>query len=781
MRYRNDPPPAANPDWRVVLGFSGSRLAGWDRVRTAQITELRRLVGVIAVTHILSALILVVLLWGAAPPWQLVGWFTAIAACMAEALRTSRRTAMHRLPSDPRPAIRRAAARGVLLGLLWAIPAGFFSGTGTIDQQLAICLVSAAVIASAALTASSVPPAMLAFVAMGSLGLTLMMAKAGSPLLALLPVSYGCCLAFGGMISGRAFMHRKWAEIALAEKHEVVSLLLRESEDHGADWLWQVDAARRLLDVAPTMARAAGRTPDELEGAPLFHLLAGEKWEEAGHAPQLRELLDRMNARERFVDFELPVTIDDEIRWWRLSGAPREDDRRAFTGYHGVGSDITEARRSAEKMDRMTRFDALTGLSNRTHFHEALRKALSRAFRDRGRCALMLIDLDRFKTVNDTLGHPVGDKLLRLVGHRLSGLTGAGDICARLGGDEFALVIGNAGDTQRIDTLGDAIIAALSSPFEIDGQIVRIGASVGTAYGPRDGRSADMLIRNADLALYRAKEDGRGLHRRFEPGLLARAEQRRAIEHALREAMDEGQLRLTYQPVVSVLDGRIAGFEALLRWTHPELGEVPPNDFIPIAAEAQLLGQIGEWVIRAACEEATRWPENIRIFVNLAREQIADPQLPAIVLSALAQSGLAPSRLELEVGERAFREDSATVTDAIDRLRALSVRVSLDDFGASASALGHIRQGRFSTVKVDRTLIVAAANRDPDALGMIRAIVALTTTLGINTTAEGAETLAEQRIARDLGCTHLQGYLSGMPVPPEEARAMIVGALRRAG
>lgn len=762
----------------MVLGFSGSRLAGWNQVRAAQVAELLRMSAVIAVTQMLSALALVLLLWEAVPRWQLLGWFAGVTVVMIESRAAARRWHSGP-PAPPQAAIRRSMARAVALGLLWAVPSAFFSGTGTLDQQLAICLVSAAVIAGATLTASAVPPAMLAFVALGSAGLTLMMMKTGSPLLTMLPLAYGCCLAVGGAVSGRAFLHRKWAEIALAEKHEVVSLLLRESEDHGADWLWQVDAARRLLNVAPAFARAAGRTPEELEGMPIFRLLAGEKWEEQDQPPQLRELLDRMNARERFIDFELPVTIDEEIRWWRLSAAPREDERGTFTGYHGVGADITEARRSAEKIDRMARFDALTGLSNRSHFHDALRKALSRAFRDRGRCALMLIDLDRFKAVNDTLGHPVGDKLLRMVAQRLLGLTGSGDICARLGGDEFAMIVANANEMQRIDALGDAIIAALGAPFEIDGQIVRIGASVGTALGPRDGRSADMLVRNADLALYRAKEDGRGVHRRFEPNLLARAQQRRAIESALRDAMDEGQLRLTYQPVVSSFDGRIAGFEALLRWTHPELGEVPPDDFIPIAAEANLLSQIGEWVIRAACEEAMRWPEHVRVCVNLAREQIADPQLPAVVLSALAQSGLTPSRLELEVGERSFRDDSDGVSAAIDRLRALSVRVSLDDFGVSASALGHIRQGRFSTVKVDRTLIVAAANRDPDALGLIRAVVALTSTLGMNTTAEGAETQAEQRIARDLGCTHLQGFLSGIPVPPEEARAMIMGTLRR--
>ncbi|MDX3883953.1 MAG: EAL domain-containing protein [Sphingomonas sp.] len=755
------------------------RPAGWEQVRAAQIAELARLCGGAVLAQIGCAAVLAALLWGAAPSWQLIGWLAAVAAVAIDIHRLARRARRGTGPAASGAPVRRAVARAILLGALWAIPPAFLSGTGTIEQQLAICLVSAAIIASAAMVAAPVPPAMLGFILIGSAGLTAMMAKTGSWLLAALPVGYAAFLAAGGLLNARAFVRRQWAEIALTEKRAVVSLLLRESGDRDGGWLWQTDAGRCLRSVSPAFAQAAAATPEALEHMPLFRLLAGENWETADHPQELRELLNRMNARERFIEFELPVAILDETRWWRLSGAPREDERGGFAGYHGVGSDITEARRSADKIDRMARFDALTGLANRTAFNEALRKALGRCFREKGQCALMLIDLDRFKAVNDTLGHPVGDKLLRLVAQRLLGLIGLADTCGRLGGDEFALVVANAADIARIDALGEAIIAALSAPFEIDEQIVRVGASVGTAIGPRDGRSAEMLVRNADLALYRAKEDGRGLHQRFEPNLLARAEKRRAIESALRDAMDRRELRLSYQPVVRARDGRISGFEALLRWTHAELGEVAPDEFIPIASEARLLSQIGEWVIRSACAEAARWPDHVRLHVNLAREQMIDPQLPAIILSALAQSGLPPSRLELEVGEKAFREDSAAVSAAADRLRALSVRISLDDFGTCASALGHIRQGRFSTVKIDRSLIVAAADRDPDALGLIRAIVALTGTLGMDTTAEGTETDAEQRVARDLGCTHFQGFLTGAPATPDDARAMIAGTLRR--
>lgn len=772
------PDPEVQLGWKVVLGLAEPKLPGWNQLRKAQIAELVGLLPVICLTHVFNGLALVSILWGSAPDWQLLIWFGATLALMMSAMRLGRRSRKEG-PGVAPGAVRRAVLHAIVSGILWTIPPAFFSGTGTIEQQLAICLVSAGVIASAVLTISVVPAAMLAFIAIASAGLTAMMTKAGSPLMTMLPLVYAFCLALGGAAQGRAFIGRRWAEIALAEKSEVVSLLLREFEEHDADWLWQVDGAKRLHHVGAHLARATGQEPAALEGVPFLRILAGDAWESGRLSPELKDLLERMNARESFSGIELPVTVNGEARWWCLSAAPRYDEQGNFTGFRGVGSDVTEQRRSAEKIDRMARFDSLTGLANRVHFIDVARKALARAFRDGGRCALMLIDLDKFKAVNDTLGHPVGDKLLKLVAQRLGNLVAGDDLCGRLGGDEFAMMIAEAGDWSRIEKLGDAVISAMTAPFEIDGDMVRIGASVGTAVGPRDGRSVEMLLRNADLALYRAKDDGRGVHRRFEPSLLIRAEKRRAIESALREALDNDQLRLVYQPVVDAKDERIAGFEALLRWTHPELGEVAPNEFLPIAEEARLLGRIGDWVLRTACTEATRWPASTRLYVNLSMEQLHDPQLPATILSALSYAGLAPSRLELEISEAIFLRDNAAATAALDRVQGIGVRAALDDFGTGYSALGYVRQGRFSTIKIDRAFVGTAAANNVESLAIIRAVVAMADTLGVATTAEGAETPAEYRLARDLGCRQIQGYISGAPMTPEEARALAGRNARR--
>jgi diguanylate cyclase (GGDEF)-like protein len=762
-------------DWRVVLGFAEPEGAGWDQVRSMQVIEMVRLVPVICITNLFSGLVLFSILWGKIQTGPLCIWLSAIIAMMISLLQVRVHIRRNAEEGAPRGALGRATLRGAVLGIIWSIPPIFFAAHAAADQQLAICLICAGVIASATLTTSAMPAAMLAFIGFGSAGLSAMMAHTGSPVLGLLPLVYAFCLALGGTASGRAFLGRKWAEVSLAEQDEVVSLLLREfASDQRADWLWQIDAARRLRQVHPRFASAARSDPESLEGMPLLRVLAGDAWEKGGALSEpLKLLLEHLHGRETFTDLDLPVQIGGETYWWRLSAAPRYDDQGAFAGFRGVGSDVTKQRRSADRIDRMARFDALTGLANRVHFAEVLRKALGRAHSHQSQCALMMIDLDKFKAVNDTLGHPIGDKLLKAVALRLNHLAGKHDLCARLGGDEFAIIVTDVRDAAAVDALGDNIVAALRTPFEIDGNLIRIGGSVGTAIGPRDGRSIDVLLRNADLALYRSKDAGRGAHRRFEPSYLAHMEKRRAIELALREALDNEQFRLVYQPIVTLADGRVAGFEALLRWRHPELGDVEPSEFVPIAEEARLLPRIGEWVIRSACAEAAHWPETVRLHVNLAADQLHDPQLPAILISALSYADLAAGRLELEISETMFARDRHAISAALDRLLAVGVRIGLDDFGSGTSALGLVSAAYFGTLKIDRPVVRAAAAGSVESLAIIRAAIALADTLGIETIAEGAETEAELTRVREIGFRHVQGYVTGAPMLAEDARSLL--------
>ena len=776
MSSRSSIPPSGT-HWRAVAGFTDPDLPNWGRVRAAQFLELSRSLPLSVAAFGGAGILVAGLFVGTVPAWQLALWFVGATILLLSALLLTRRD----IPTpaqSPRPgALLRTALHSAGLGLIWVVPPALFAADGILEQQLATCVICCALMAVSAISAGPLPAVLLAYLLPAACGLSIMMAGLGWPLLAGLPPVYAVLLGMGGIGTGRALISRYWTDYALEEQTEVVQLLLREFEEAGADWLWQVDSMKCLTGVSARFARAAGRGTAELEGMPLCDLLSNSALPD-DNADGLRRLVEQMNARERINDLSFEVLVDGTPRCWNLSAAPRFDADGKFQGYRGVGSDVTEQRRTAEKIDRLARFDALTGLPNRREYMDRLRTAVGRALGDRQPCALLLIDLDKFKPVNDTLGHPIGDRLLKLVAERLRGLIGAGDVCGRLGGDEFAVLLAREAP-GAIEAMGGAIITALGTPFEIDGNIIRIGASIGSAIAPRDGRSVETLVRNADLALYRAKDDGRGTLRRYDPSLLVEAERRRAMETALREAIDSGdQFRLVYQPVVAVDGGAIQSFEALIRWSHPTLGDVSPADFLPIAEEARLGGRIGEWVLRTACQEAGCWPDDIRLSVNLSLGQLHDRQFPATILSALSHAGLPPHRLELEVSENFFLKDDPLMVAVLDGIQALGVRVALDDFGIGYTALGHIRFGRFSALKIDTSFVRGAADGNRESLAIVRAGVAMADALGVATVAEGAESRADLVSMRALGLQRIQGHFVGSPMAATDARAL---AQRTAG
>jgi diguanylate cyclase (GGDEF)-like protein len=381
-----------------------------------------------------------------------------------------------------------------------------------------------------------------------------------------------------------------------------------------------------------------------------------------------------------------------------------------------------------------------------------------------------MIDLDRFKAVNDTLGHLVGDQLLARVSERLKKLVSENELVGRLGGDEFAIVVRDASDIGRVERVAEAVIELLSRPYEVDHHTLYVGASVGSAIGPRDGSTVETLMRNADLALYRSKDEGGGQHFTYEPALHAHAEERRKLEFSLRRALERNEFTLNYQPVVDAMDESIVSFEALLRWNSDEHGSVSPAKFIPLAEDTRLIVPIGEWVLREACREAMRWPTNVKVAVNASGEQLLDPSFIATVVGALSSSGLPAQRLEIEVTESIFLRDATTARTALEQIMGLGCGIALDDFGTGYSSLGYIRNLRFSTIKVDRSFVQGAATGNPESLAIIRAVVAMADSLDMSTTAEGVETEDELATIRRLGCKKIQGYFFGRPMGAEEAR-----------
>ncbi len=429
-----------------------------------------------------------------------------------------------------------------------------------------------------------------------------------------------------------------------------------------------------------------------------------------------------------------------------------------------IALDLASSRAEAH---RLALHDTLTGLPNRAMFAERVTDALEQMRRSNHTIAMLCVDLDRFKQVNDTLGHPSGDKLLARVADRLRTTVRDGDTVARLGGDEFAIVQCPIAGAYEVRAVAERLIRALSLPYDIDGQQVTIGASIGVAFAPDDTVDGAELLKLADLALYRAKSDGRGVFRFFEAGMDTNLQARQRLETELRVAVDEQQFEVFYQPLIELASNRVIGFEALIRWRHPDRGLVSPDDFIPIAEETGLIVPMGDWVLRQACVDAMAWPPHISVAVNISAVQFRSDALKSSVLDALAFSGLEPSRLELEFTETALLTDARSTFTILQQLQAFGVRIAMDDFGTGYSSLSYLRSFPFNKIKIDQSF-VREIETDRDCKSIVRAVVALGLSLGISTTAEGVESQSQVEYLRAEGCDVVQGYYFSRPVPAIE-------------
>jgi diguanylate cyclase (GGDEF)-like protein/PAS domain S-box-containing protein len=432
-----------------------------------------------------------------------------------------------------------------------------------------------------------------------------------------------------------------------------------------------------------------------------------------------------------------------------------------------VIDDVTEKKKAYEKIAFMAHHDALTGLSNRAQFVEQLDRSLNNAPGSK-QLAVHFLDLDLFKDVNDTLGHMIGDELLKVVAERLQGCIGASDTVARLGGDEFGIIQSAVEQPADMSLLADRIRTAIRAPYDLGGLNANVDVSIGIARAPSDGTTSAELIKRADLAVYRAKAEGRGAHRFFEPAMDAEMKARRRLENDLRAALINGDFRLFYQPIVSIASNGIVGFEALLRWPHPTLGLVPPSDFIPAAEETGLIVQLGEWVMRQACSDASHWPDNIKIAVNMSPTQFASQNLAQVVTSALATSHMAPDRLELEITEEVLLAHNNENIAVLNQLRQLGVQIVMDDFGTGYSSLNYLRSLPFDKIKIDRSFVRDLTDGDNLSFEIVRAVASLAAILKVPTTAEGIETEKQLQLVREAGCTQFQGYLFSTPKPFSE-------------
>jgi len=735
-------------------------------LRDAQLMARSQLAPFLASANIVAAAMMIACLWGDAPILWLSSWAGAVAVINLASMQMARTQAVtHVGRSGRRLPNWLLVGEVVVRALTWlSLPLYLFPSLNPVSELIAASIMAGLGIAALGLVV--VLPCVIAWMASFTAGLSaaLLIARHDLPVQNVLSILFTLGVAiFGVLAVARWAFNQLKTNADVGSQSESASLLLQEYEQRGVGWLWQVDAENRCTYISSRMTALLGRPANQLIGHSLPSLLGG-------HAELGRKLLDK----EPFGNLEMELETSRGPRWISISGDPIVDTAGRFEGFRGVGSDITEIRQTQERLTHLANMDVLSGLPNRGRVRQLLGEALRTATAESHNCAIMFLDLDGFKPVNDTFGHPKGDAVLRAVAKRLCTEVGNDGHVGRMGGDEFAIVIPDAQSRAKVEQLAEAIIKTIKDPYDIDGTNIRIGVSIGCAFGPVDGATVDDLILKADLALYQAKDAGRGCARYFSSELQSEQDDRIRMEADLRAALASKQFHLAFQPLINAKSQKLIGFEALIRWTHPKRGNVPPNVFIPVAEEIGLMTAIGDWVIDEACRAAATWPQHISVALNVSPKQITMPALPNTVSECLARHRVQGNRIELEVTEGVFLGDNGPTLDVLKRLRGLGVGIALDDFGTGYSSIGYLNKAIFHKLKIDGSFVREAGSR-PENVAIIQSIVQLAKSFRMSVTAEGVETAEDFERMRDLGCDTIQGYLFGKPLSYERANQMVVG------
>jgi diguanylate cyclase (GGDEF)-like protein len=751
------------------------REAEWDNspLRDVQLLSRAQLAPFFAAANVVAAMILVANLWGLVSPDYLFPWAGGVALLNFVLMQLARHQSItcvgrsgHRIPlwQLVGEVVVRAAA-------FLSVPLFFFP---TLDPGTQV--ISASVMAGLAVGGLGLvvmPPAALAWMIAFTAGVggALLIGRHTVPFQHMLSIIFTLGVSITGVLTvARWAFGQLKTNADVGSRSEGAAQLLEEYEQRGVGWLWSVDGDNRVTYISLRMSLMLGKPASQLIGHSLPALLGG-------HAELGKVLLEK----QPFNALEMELATPRGSRWISMTGDPIIDTAGRFEGFRGVGTDITEIRQTQERLTHLANVDVLSGLPNRGRVRQLLGEALRGSTSGNEPCAIMFLDLDGFKPVNDTFGHPKGDAVLRAVAKRLVDEVASNGTVGRMGGDEFAIVINDAQSRKKVEQLAERIIASIREPYMIDQTEIRIGVSIGCAFGPIDGATVDDLILKADLALYQAKDAGRGCARYFSSELQSEQEDRVRLESDLRNAIASKQFHLVFQPLINAKNQRLVGFEALLRWNHPQRGFVPPNVFIPVAEETGLMPALGEWIIDEACRATATWPEPITVALNLSPKQI-QPGLPNYVSEALGRHKVAGNRIELEVTEGVFLGDNGSTLDVLKRLRTLGVGIALDDFGTGYSSIGYLNKAIFHKLKIDGSFVREAGSR-PENVAIIQSIVQLAKSFRMNVTAEGVETAEDFERMRDLGCDTIQGYLFGKPLSYERANQMVLGlgAKRMAG
>jgi len=733
------------------------------KVRAAQIASIARLTPFIIFANIVNTLVITLSFRDFVPAGLLTVWVVAISAFLAYTLVKWIKANRSPIELASRRALHKAVLHATVFSGLWAVvPVTAFAYGDPDGIWMASC-VTVGMLCGGGFTLATVPQAAFRWVATLYLSALASLAIGQStdlwPLFLLL-TSYTLVVVGSVASAGWLFASHFLAEAELEQRGELIALLLNEFEEKASDWIWETDNKGLFLHVSDRFLHASGRTRPELEAMRMVDLAYSLDENDARAA--VAKLETALKVQKSFRDIVIGVDVGGEERWWSLAARPVYDDHGSFTGYRGVASDITEARRASALVSHLAEHDSLTGIGNRSWFLKQAEAALERQTQfGENALTLFLIDLDNFKVVNDTSGHPAGDELLRQVASRFTVLSEGKTLLARFGGDEFA-ALGRFEDDEAASAFADELVNVTRKPFRIGRRDFAIGATIGfTRF--RDSRDTlDDLMRKADIALYKAKEGGRGRALAFEHEMEREVRERRALESDLREAFEYEKLNVDFQPIVEARTGKVVSSEVLVRWLHPTRGEIPPDTFIPIAEHAGLILPLGNWVLKKACAAAAQCPDLESVAVNLSPVQFMDPNLVEQVCSVLNETGFPPERLVLEITESVFLRDFGSASTKLERLRELGIRIALDDFGTGYSSLSYLRQYKFDKIKIDKSFVDEIGERS-DGLAIISAVIALAHNLGLEVTAEGVERQFQVDALRTLGCDTMQGYYFGKP------------------
>lgn len=754
--------------WFTEIVVPENRIAGFQ---AQQMLSMSRITIIILLSNIINILAVVAIFISNAPFQVLVMWAgIGLAVNSAAFLKHVQFLQIPPHKRNNRKALRDYIQCSVMNGLLW--------GTGPliahIDSDphghMMMGVIAAGMMFAGGFLLSRIPQAAYSFILPAGFGMALsLMMQNGQHYLMLsaMMVFYLVLLLIAVRWTHRQFVEQYLGEAAIHEQSQLISLLLRDFEESASDWLWQTDTHGVLCSIPMgpqgdglQTGQSTGRMPIGRDFMSIF---------EPGDSRALLE--EALTSQSAFRDVVLRLKGEQgEARWWSVTGKPVIENG-LFQGFRGVAGDVTQSKEIEDRIARMAHFDSLTGLANRLTAQERLREAFQRPVFAPSCQAVLLMDLDNFKWVNDTLGHPAGDELLRQVAARLREICEPDDFIARLGGDEFALIVQRPHE-EALEIFLDRMSTEMGKGYDIWGSNASCSASVGVRIFDKGVAEARILMQHADLALYQAKHLGKAKWCMFSSELEDRAQARLEIREEFQKALEQDELRVFFQPVVDAQSHKVVACETLVRWDHPRRGLVYPGEFIEHAEENGLITRMGEWVIRAALAQAARLPSDLRISVNISPLQIHSVTLVSTIVNAIAANGIDPARLELEITETALMSNTSATLRRLHQLRDLGITIALDDFGTGYSSLSLLRAFPFDRIKIDRQFVSDMESRT-DSQAITMATVNLAKSLGMRCTAEGVETLYQAEFLRDMGCEELQGFFISRALPLDQLTHLI--------